>query len=101
MGLHRTVPRDAEARLSDLPSLAQVLPLPLPRVPTLLLLHAPLLLLGQSTNHFLVIQTNIKSLFYAFLVRVPYESPVDSAADIVMRAGKDIHRVHFCGSREV
>ena len=41
-----------------------------------------------------------KSIFYSFLVRVPYEAPVDSAEDIVKRSGDDIHRAHFCGSKK-
>ena len=39
----------------------------------------------------------LKSVFFSFLVRAPYEAPVDSAEDVVNR--EDIVRAHFCGSK--
>ena len=38
------------------------------------------------------IQFKLQSVFFAFLVSVPYEKPIDSAADVLART----ERVHIC-----
>ena len=93
-------PRHIAARVPHLPGMAALLAVSLSHIRDIFLLHATLFLLGERNIHTSALFIESKSLFYSFLVRVPYEAPVDSAEDIIKRSGDDIHRAHFCGSKK-